>query len=85
MACCKCAEHKWADPQEPVWTDPADGKEYCVFHAPKEHKLDLAGRPLSVDAFNALISERIQAVVDLEDEKAWCDLRGGRVSGRDLF
>ncbi|MGE4292370.1 MAG: hypothetical protein AB7E32_09185 [Desulfovibrio sp.] len=70
MACCKCAKFEWADPQEPIWTDPEDGKEYCVFHAPKEHKLDSESRPLAVDEFNALISERTQATVDLEDEKA---------------
>lgn len=76
MVCCKCSELKWEDPQEPVWTDPADGKEYCVFHAPKEHKQVREGRPLSVDEFNALISERIQATVDSEEEGARCDLRG---------
>jgi uncharacterized protein YjbI with pentapeptide repeats len=85
MACCKCEWFKWADPQEPVWTDPAGGNEYCVFHAPKEHKLDLAGRPFSVDEFNALVSERIQATVDLANTTAWCDLRGTVFPGRVDF
>lgn len=69
MACCKCIEHRWDDPQDVVYRDQ-EGNEYCVFHAPAEHK----GMP--VDDFHALISERIQATIDLEDAKAVCNLRG---------
>jgi len=55
MGCCKCEEYKWPDPQEVVWTDPADGKGYCVFHAPKDKK------HVSMESFNKLVLERIGA------------------------
>ncbi|MFH1914118.1 MAG: pentapeptide repeat-containing protein [Pseudomonadota bacterium] len=74
MACCKCEEHGWNDPQPVV-----DGKEYCLFHAPAEHK------GMSVDAFNEKVMERIQAVIDLEDDEAFCELSGTIFSGEICF
>lgn len=79
MACCKCEEHGWNDPQPVVYTDPEDGNVYCLFHAPAEHK------GVSVDAFNEQVSERIQAVIDLENEKALCDLSGAIFPGDICF
>ena len=79
MACCKCEEHKWDDPQPVVYTDPADGKDYCLFHAPAEHK------GMSVKKFNAQVFERIQVTIDLGDEGALCDLSGTVFSGRISF
>ncbi|WP_285906167.1 pentapeptide repeat-containing protein [Pseudodesulfovibrio pelocollis] len=79
MACCKCEEHGWNDPQPVVYTDPEDGNVYCLFHAPAEHK------GMSVDAFNGHVSERIQAVIDLENEKASCDLSGTIFPGDICF
>lgn len=39
MACCKGAEYdNWCDGVDIVWTDPETGEEYCLFHAPAEHK-----------------------------------------------
>ena len=79
MGCCKCEEHKWDDPQPVVYTDPEDDKEYCLFHAPAEHK------GVSVDEFNERVSERIQATIDLEDEKALCDFSGTIFPGDMYF
>ncbi|MUM78343.1 hypothetical protein GKC30_11925 [Pseudodesulfovibrio sp. F-1] len=79
MTCCKCEELGWNDPQPVVYTDPEDGNEYCLFHAPAEHK------GMSVDVFNAQVSERIQAVIDLENEKALCDLSGAIFPGDICF
>ncbi|WP_419787295.1 pentapeptide repeat-containing protein [Pseudodesulfovibrio sp.] len=79
MPCCMCEKYKWKDPQEVVYTDPEDGKEYCLFHAPAEHK------GMGVDDFNAQVSERIQATIDLEDEEAECDLSGTIFPGKICF
>lgn len=66
MGCCKCKDHKWADPQPPVWTDPADGKEYCVFHAPVEQK------GISDMEFNKLIFKRIQDARKDNQDDTYC-------------
>ena len=79
MPCCKCEEHKWEPPQEVVYTDPEDGKEYCLFHAPAEHK------GVSVDDFNAQVFERIQETIDLQDEIAVCNLAGTIFPGDVVF
>ncbi|MDO9083665.1 MAG: pentapeptide repeat-containing protein, partial [Humidesulfovibrio sp.] len=54
MPCCKCKEHHWPAPQPEVYTDEA-GQDYCLFHAPAEHK------GMSVDDFNAKVFARIDA------------------------
>lgn len=39
MACCKGDEYgNWCDGVDIVWTDPETEDEYCLFHAPAEHK-----------------------------------------------
>ncbi|KAF1074539.1 hypothetical protein [Halodesulfovibrio sp. MK-HDV] len=39
MACCKGEEYgNWCEDVNIVWTDPETGEEYCLFHAPAEHK-----------------------------------------------
>jgi hypothetical protein len=60
MGCCKCEEHNWHDPQEVVWKDPADGKEYCVFHAPKEEKKTKQGKRITVGEFNMLFFKEME-------------------------
>jgi len=70
VTCCKCEEYKWNDPQPVVYEDPTVSKGYCLFHAPVEHK------GVSVSEFNEQVSERIQAVIDLEDKVAHCNLSG---------
>ena len=72
MPCCVCEGYGWERPREEgvAYTDPVDGKDYCLFHAPAEHK------SVSVDVFNRLVLERLQATLDLEDETAKCNLSG---------
>lgn len=64
--CCKCEEYNWPDPQEVVWKDPADGKGYCVFHAPKEQKWKgLVGQKKYIDSeFNELVFSHINSGID---------------------
>jgi pentapeptide repeat protein len=66
LPCCKAEKYKWCSEQHTVYTDKK-GKEYCVFHAPKEQK----GQ--TEDNFNKLIFERIQVAID---EKETCYLSG---------
>lgn len=68
MGCCKCEEYNWPDPQEIVWKDPADGKEYCVFHAPtaKSKFKRLGGELHSQDSFNSLVYNRFFSAHDRE-------------------
>ncbi|WP_291325282.1 pentapeptide repeat-containing protein [Desulfovibrio sp. UCD-KL4C] len=78
MACYVGAEHNnWCKDYDIVYVDD-EGKEYCIFHAPAEHKYSeryVEGegpRPelISGDDFNALVFARIQAVIDAgEDEE----------------
>ncbi|WP_156939630.1 pentapeptide repeat-containing protein [Desulfocurvus vexinensis] len=79
MSCCKCQEHGWADPQPPVWTDPADGREYCVFHAPVEHK------GISVAEFNKKIFRRIEDFGGSAQNNSRCDLSGVVFPGEIIF
>ncbi len=78
--CCICAEGRfdkkgrrlskpWQDKQKVVYIDK-EGKGYCLFHAPAEHK------GMSVHEFNKRVFARIQDVLDLKDKKARCDLSG---------
>ncbi len=85
MACCKCSceglgvdgeMYKWEDPQEPVYKDPEDNKEYCIFHAPKDCKFKKLGEEniISVEDFNKKVFERINNVVD-DTKSPWsCNL-----------
>lgn len=71
MGCCMCEEYRWPDPQEVVWKDEEGGrKEYCVFHAPVEHK------GVSDDSFNDMIFARIDAVKAKNDASTLCHLDG---------
>lgn len=71
MGCCKCEEYRWPDPQDVVWKDEeGDGKEYCVFHAPVEHK----GKTLQ--DFQKLVHDRIDALKAQESDQGTCDFRG---------
>ena len=56
MPCCKCKEHSWPDPQPVIYTDEADKKDYCLFHAPVKPE------GMSVENFNAQVFARIDAV-----------------------
>ncbi|MDQ7834664.1 MAG: pentapeptide repeat-containing protein [Humidesulfovibrio sp.] len=73
MPCCKCEEHEWPDPQPVIYTDEADRKEYCLFHAPADKK------GISVDEFNERVFARIAAVKarnEAEGRNELCDLSG---------
>ena len=81
MGCCKCEGrgYGWDDPQPVVYADPADGQEYCVFHAPKDEKRKELGRDerYSVDEFNALVFARIdeaKAQLRAGEKDAECNL-----------
>ena len=65
MPCCQADKYKWCKTLHSVKL--ADGKEYCVFHAPKEHK----GR--TQENFNKLVYAKIQEAIYKEAE---CDLSG---------
>lgn len=42
MGCCVGAKYgNWCEDVDIVWTSPETGDEYCLFHAPKEHKGDI--------------------------------------------
>ena len=81
MACCIGAEHnEWCEDYDIVYVD-AEGKEYCIFHAPAEHKyvekyVEGEGqRPelMAGDDFNELVFAHIQAVVGKEEEYSTVD------------
>jgi hypothetical protein len=74
MGCCKCEKYEWPDPQEVVWVNPSDNKEYCVYHAPKDKKFESDGKKLcSANDFEKNIERRIRDAVKLDKE---CVLRG---------
>lgn len=66
MPCCKAEQYKWCKDQTTVFKDE-EGKDYCVFHAPKGEK----GKMLQ--DFNKLIFERID---EAKKNKTVCDLSG---------
>jgi len=74
MGCCKCEEHGWLDPQDVVWKDPADGKGYCVFHAP------VKDAEITAKAFNSLVMKRIFENY-CSDDGSVCQLTGIVVPG----
>jgi len=54
MPCCKAElNFGWCGGEKTIYTDPC-GMEYCLFHAPREHK------GMSVQNFNERVSERIR-------------------------
>ncbi|MBI9110035.1 pentapeptide repeat-containing protein [Maridesulfovibrio ferrireducens] len=77
MGCCIGAEHNnWCaklskEDSKIVYVD-GNGKEYCIFHAPAEHKYvskyveGVGEKPalISGDKFNAKVFKRIQGVID---------------------
>lgn len=78
MVCCKCIEHKWGDPQPIEYVDD-EGKGYCLFHAPANHKM-IDGCPfLSVAAFNTFVFHRIDQVISKSKatgQSYYCTLAG---------
>ncbi|OGR40386.1 MAG: hypothetical protein A2051_11955 [Desulfovibrionales bacterium GWA2_65_9] len=70
MGCCKCELEYSArvSPRPAVYADPVDGKEYCVFHAPKDKKHKALGSKdyYTVEEFNDLIFALIDAVITRE-------------------
>lgn len=81
--CCKCEEYEWPDAkdQKVVWIDPADKKEYCVFHAPAGEKWkDLGGGEKHTNhEFIRLIYKRIDDVkkeIADGDRSSECKLNG---------
>ena len=67
MACCKAEKYKWCKELDTVYTDE-EGKEYCVFHAPKGKK-----GVANIEEFNDLIFTRI---LEARNSKGICDLSG---------
>ena len=65
MPCCQAEKYKWCKTLRSVKF--AGGKEYCVFHAPEEHK----GQ--TPESFNKLVYAKIQ---DAINKKKYCDLSG---------
>ncbi|WP_319779353.1 pentapeptide repeat-containing protein [Maridesulfovibrio sp.] len=83
MGCCVGAEHNnWCEDYDIVYID-AEGKEYCIFHAPAECKFDVPkGKPyderdggekpalMEAEQFNQLVFDRIDEVIEAgEDEE----------------
>ncbi|WP_321403285.1 pentapeptide repeat-containing protein [Maridesulfovibrio sp.] len=83
MGCCVGAKHNnWCEDYDIVYID-ADGKEYCIFHAPVECKFDVPkGKPyderaggdkpalMGAEQFNQLVFARIDEVIEAgEDEE----------------
>lgn len=67
MACCKAEKYKWCKELDTVYTDE-EGKEYCVFHAPKGKK-----GVVNIEEFNDLIFTRM---LEARNSKVICDLSG---------
>jgi len=90
--CCLCDArvNGWQDAQPIVFEDPADGKRYCIFHAPKDEKRKGLGSEdcYTLEEFNNLIIDRIENVIlrVLRDEKeARCNLSRTCFPGDILF
>jgi uncharacterized protein YjbI with pentapeptide repeats len=66
VPCCQAEKYKWCKGLRSVWISK-DNKEYCVFHAPKEHK----GQ--NRESFNKLVYAKVQEGIYKETE---CDLSG---------
>ena len=63
MPCCKAEEFgHWCDDVEIVYTDD-DGNDYCLFHAPAEHK------GMNVEEFNSRVATYIQN--ETNNPKQW--------------
>lgn len=86
MGCCIGEKHSnWCKDYDIVYID-ADGKEYCIFHAPAECKFvklydERAGgeKPalMGAEQFNGLVFERIDGVIEAgvdEERDKWDDL-----------
>lgn len=75
MLCQKCIEYKWQNIWLPVYTDIA-GVEYCIFHAPKEHK------SMGVNDFNHALLHKIS-----DDKRKYpvCNLKGTIFPGDITF
>ncbi|MDP2849173.1 MAG: pentapeptide repeat-containing protein [Humidesulfovibrio sp.] len=53
VKCEGCIKHEWREtPPLPIHKFSVDGKRYCLFHAPRDKKLDANGNPVSVAEFN---------------------------------
>jgi hypothetical protein len=74
-----CEKYGWNDPQRALYTDPKDGKSYCLFHAPADQK------KMSVDNFNLRVGQRIKRINDLNNKEITCDLRGTIFPGEISF
>jgi len=84
MGCCKCEEEffEWKDPQPPIYIDHKEGKQYCVFHAPKDKK------GLSLDSFNRRVFQlilKVKAKTNSSSTGDICNLRGTIFPGDIYF
>lgn len=53
VRCAGCIKHEWREiPPLPTHKSSVDGKRYCLFHAPRDIKLDEKRNPVSVAEFN---------------------------------
>lgn len=71
MGCCKGAEYgNWCDGVEIVWKDPETHKEYCLFHAPAERKIE----------YETVFNERLDEIIhDSIKNKDSCCLISGAI------
>ena len=65
VPCCQAEKYKWCKDLAEIMA--GDGKRYCIFHVPQEHKGD------SPESYNELVYKRIQEAIDNNTK---CDLRG---------
>lgn len=63
--CCMSNKYGWCEDQDAQIK--VDGKRYCIFHAPADHKA-INGKPIRAEEFNALVFKRIDSVILLGDK-----------------
>lgn len=81
MPCCKCSEFGWPFQQDVTYTDEAK-KDYCLFHAPAEHK------GMSVEDFNEQVFKRINdytLMIETPEAGEFCDFSGTIFPGEISF
>ena len=82
MPCCKCIEFGWPFQQDVTYTDETDKRQYCLFHAPAEHK------GMSVEDFNEHVFKRIddyKLMPETPERGEFCDFTGTIFPGEISF
>jgi len=76
MSCCKAEKFKWCSGLDAITS--YDGKEYCIFHAPKGRE----GISIDIEKFNELVFKRIE---EAKKSGQKCDLSGTLFEGPISF